>query len=107
MKQKIIKENIRQAADAVQMLIEHEFQNVGNEPIAGSPLDQEGLRNGKDIITDYVRHGEAGLALEHLVYMIHETGVNLPEVTRTQIAETAIAMGMDEILRTMNLDRHI
>ncbi len=48
-----------------------------NTPAPGSTLDQEGLRNGKEIVSDYFTHGEVGLALEHLVYMIIETGIEI------------------------------
>lgn len=42
-------------------------------------LDQEGLITGKQIVLDYISHGEHGLAIEHLLYMIHESEVNYPK----------------------------
>jgi hypothetical protein len=97
MKLKKIEDNILQATDTVQMLVDLEFQKVGDKLPPGSALDQEGLRNGRDIVKEYIDHGEAGLALEHLVYMFHETGVNISEATRKLIVDAAIAMGMDTI----------
>lgn len=46
-------------------------------PEPDSELDQVGLRDGQSIVMDYVRHGEEGLAAEHLLYMVSETEVRL------------------------------
>jgi hypothetical protein len=35
-------------------------------------LAQAGLENGGEIVLDYVDHNEAGVAFEHLLYMINE-----------------------------------
>jgi hypothetical protein len=35
-------------------------------------LSQEGLRNGHEIVLDYIEHNETGIAFEHLVYMLSE-----------------------------------
>ena len=38
-------------------------------------LTQVGLLNGQDIIHDFLSHNELGAALEHLLYMIHESNI--------------------------------
>ncbi|HSS64845.1 MAG TPA: hypothetical protein VLS27_10445, partial [Gammaproteobacteria bacterium] len=60
----------------------------------GSPLAQTGLRDGKEIVIGHLSHGEAGVALEHLVYMIKETGIAISEKTRNQLREAASVMRM-------------
>ena len=64
--------------------IAHETQEKLNtlyaavgEPGLGSELDQAGLRDGADIVHDYLSHGEAGVAFEHLLYMIKESHIEL------------------------------
>jgi len=42
-------------------------------------FEQEGLLNGKSTALEYIDHGEYGLALEHLLYMVHESEVNFPK----------------------------
>lgn len=102
MKLEITDNKILQAADAVQILIDLEFQKVADAPLPRSPLAQAGLRNGRDVVADYLHHGEAGLALEHLAYMVYETEVLITETTKVQIIDAAIAMGMDEIHRKIS-----
>jgi hypothetical protein len=87
-----IHDNIAQAADEAQRLLNIEFAKWGGHPPAGSALDQAGLRDGREIVVDFLLHGEAGLALEHLVYMIHETGIALSDESRNQIRKAASAM---------------
>lgn len=74
---------IEQAADEAQRLLDAEFAKCNNQPTPGSALDQAGLRNGKEIVINYLSHGEPGVALEHLVYMVQETGIAISEETRS------------------------
>ena len=85
---------IEQAVDEVQRLLDVEFAKCNNQPSPGSALDQAGLRDGKEIVMDYLSHGEAGVALEHLVYMVKETGIAISEETRNYIRNAASAMQM-------------
>ena len=48
-----------------------------NNP-CGKIFEQEGLLNGCVIVNDYLAHGEIGIALEHLLYMIHESDILFP-----------------------------
>lgn len=47
------------------------------------PLAQAGLENGGEIVLDYVDHNEAGLAFEHLLYMINEPPSLFPKNVQT------------------------
>ena len=85
---------IEQAADEAQRLVDTEFTKCNNQPSPGSALDQAGLRDGKEIVMDYLSHGEPGVALEHLVYMVKETGIAISEETRNYIHDAASAMQM-------------
>ena len=43
---------------------------------------------------EYLSHGEEGLALEHVIYMVEETGINLSQEARQHVRKAATAMGM-------------
>ena len=64
------------------------------KPADDSPLSQAGLREGDSIIRDYLEHGEAGVAFEHLIYMITETGLRLSEESRRELMEIGQALGI-------------
>ena len=59
----------------------------------GSALDQLGLRNGADIVLDYLTHGEAGAAFDHLLYMIIEPDLALPAPLLSQLRQAADHLG--------------
>lgn len=77
----------------VQSLINQEYEKVSNNPIPGSALDQFGLKEGKEIIVDYLKYGEAGIALDHLVYMLIETKVQISSKTKDKIISAARSLG--------------
>lgn len=85
---------IEQAADEAQRLLDVEFAKCNNQPSPGSALDQAGLRDGKEIVVDYLCHGEPGIALEHLIYIVQETSIAISEETRNRIRIAASAMQM-------------
>lgn len=69
---------IIEIARSVQAKLDALYRSVGN-PEPGSALDQAGLRDGSSIVEDFVSHGEAGLAAEHLLYMITEPDIGLSQ----------------------------
>ena len=81
-------------AEYVQSLINLEYERVGWEPEPNSALDQAGLREGKDVVKDYLEHGEAGIAFDHLLYMVKETNVQLSEVYSTRLSTIAKKFGV-------------
>ncbi len=83
---------IEQAAIKTQELVNQEFDRVGT-PQPGSALDQLGLRDGLEIIRDYLQYGEYGLAFEHLLYMVKELDLVLPRDVYVLIERAGSRMG--------------
>jgi hypothetical protein len=83
---------IEQAAIKTQELVNQESDRVGM-PQPGSALDQSGLRDGLEIIRDYLQHGEAGVAFEHLLYMLTELDLVLPADVYALIEQAGNQMG--------------
>ena len=73
--------------DDVQPLMQAAFDAVGGTPEPGSALDQVGLLNGREVVADYLKHGEPGLAVDHLIYMVEEPPLDIGEDTRRRLAE--------------------
>lgn len=72
------------ALQEVEVLIQEAF--VSSEEIdEDHPLSQEGLKNGSDIVLDYISDGELGLAYEHMLYMIEEPSLNISEDCKKSI----------------------
>jgi len=94
---------IKRALPEVVERMRREFAEAGGSPEPGSALDQAGLLDGEEIVLDYLRHGEPGLALEHLIYMIHEAGLAISIETYQLIERAGLEMEMDpqlwELLR--------
>jgi len=90
-----IENNIRLATREAQRLVDAEFANCNGKPEEGSVLDQLGLTDAKHIIEEYLSAGEAGLAFEHLVYMIEETDIAISNDTLKLIRDTGIALKSD------------
>jgi hypothetical protein len=61
----------------------------------GSDLDQATLKDGGDIVRDYLKHGEEGCALEHLIYMVREPSLPISPDTYESIRREAEAMKID------------
>lgn len=94
---KNIENRLEIITDAVQLLIDAEFDKVDGVPTPDSALDQAGLKDGKQIVMEFIHHGELGLAIEHLVYMIEETDISISNALRNQILEIASGMNMEDI----------
>lgn len=70
------------------------FSRLTESEIKGTGFDQAGLRDGFTIVEDFVRHGEMGIAIEHLMYMVEETGITLTSASATALEELAASMGL-------------
>lgn len=75
--------------DDVEPLMQAAFDAVGGSPEPGSTLDQVFLRNGREVVVDYLTHGELGLAVDHLMYMVEEPPLHLGDDTRRRLAEAS------------------
>lgn len=72
------------------------FDAVGGKPEPGSALDQVFLLNGREVVEDYLLHGEPGLAFDHLVYMITEPPLSIPSQSRHRLLEAGREMGLEK-----------
>jgi hypothetical protein len=81
------------AAEA-QALIGAALAHMTDAEIEGTGFDQSGIRDGLEIIEDCVREGEIGVAFDHLLYMVVETGISLPSASVRFLEETAAAFGL-------------
>lgn len=88
---------IRRAALEAQVELDRMY--AAGAPTTGSALDQAGLRDGIAIVEDYLSHGEAGVALEHLLYMINESQLALSAQSRTDVAQVASSLGLFHLIR--------
>jgi hypothetical protein len=76
-------DRIRKVAAEVQAFLDDVFAHTPAAAIAGTALDQRGLRDGLAIIDDHLRAGDNGAAFDHLLYMLMETSATLtPASTR-------------------------
>ena len=73
--------------DDIEPLMQATFDAVGGTPEPGSALDQVFLLNGREVIADYLEHGEPVLALDHLIYMVKEPPLDIGEETCRRLAE--------------------
>jgi hypothetical protein len=55
---------------------------------------QVGLLDGRDTIMDFISHDEWGCALDHLLYMIHESDIDFPRETVHELHDLAKSHGM-------------
>ena len=69
------KNEIIELCNTAQALITELHENKPNSEV----FEQVGIINGCEIVNDYISNGELGVALEHLLYMVHESGISFPE----------------------------
>ncbi|WP_455925867.1 hypothetical protein [Pseudomonas putida] len=67
-----------EALDEIAALMAIAFEQAGTLP-EDHALAQAGLSNGRDIVLDYLNHNEAGVAFEHMIYMVEEPPLALSE----------------------------
>jgi len=71
----------------VQSLIDIELSKVDLEINTESPLNQLGMKNGFEIISEFNSQREFGLAFEHVLYMIYETELEIDKTISALIIE--------------------
>lgn len=89
-----VTELILSVLDDVEPLMRAAFDAVGGSPPEGSSLDQVYLLDGREIVVDYLEHGEPGLAFDHLLYMIAEPPLSIGHDTYARLGEAAHALGI-------------
>ena len=96
MKESELNALILAALPEVRALVARALAAAGGVAPPDSSLDQLGLGDdGVRTIREYLQHGEAGLALEHLIYMAEASELPLPPSTFRRIDEAGRAMKMD------------
>ncbi len=69
-----ISDSIRSFTETAQLLIA-ELRRVKPED---ETFDQVGILDGHTIVAEFLDHGEFGVAIEHVLYMIHESNISFP-----------------------------
>lgn len=87
-----VDELITAVAQEVQQQLTALYETV--EPVPDSALDQNGLRDGADIVKDYLSHGETGVAYDHLLYMITEPDLTLSDDAYSQLHRATDILGL-------------
>lgn len=79
--------------DEVSTLMSIAYEELGPVP-EDHALAQAGLENGREVVLDYVDHNEAGVAFEHLLYMIDEPPLMISKKCGVVLARIAMALEM-------------
>lgn len=95
MREVSLPESIDAVAVVVQDLVDAEFATAG-VVAPGSALDQVGLKDGLLVVRDYLQHGELGVALDHVLYVIRELDLAIPADIYAVLSRTADAMKIGE-----------
>ena len=86
---------LAEALPEVTRLMKERFAQLDGNPELASALDQLGLSNGAEVVSDYMAQNELGVALEHLCYMIEEADLTISEKTYMLLKAVEQAMQMD------------
>ncbi|KQZ40066.1 hypothetical protein [Duganella sp. Root1480D1] len=57
-------------------------------------LDSDGLRNGDTFVGEFLAHSEAGLAFDHLRYMIAEANLSISDECRSWLRSISLELGL-------------
>ncbi len=80
--QRLIMTAAKKAHELVQDL---HSRDPGNET-----FEQVGILNGLETITEFIEHNEQGCALDHLLYVIHESDISFPLDTVRELHKLAV-----------------
>lgn len=82
-----------EALEEISKLMSVAYEQLGPVP-EDHALAQAGLENGGEIVLDYVDHNEAGIAFDHLLYMINEPSLVVSEECIKILAQIAKSLKM-------------
>lgn len=82
-----------EALDEISALMSIAYEQLAPVP-EDHALAQAGLENGSEIVLDYLDHNEAGVAFEHLLYMVNEPSLVISEECMKVLARIAKALEM-------------
>lgn len=85
---------VRTAAKEAQQRLDAAFAAKSADEIRGTGFDQAGLKNGLEIVESHLKNGELGVAYEHALYMVVETGIALSDASVLAMEQVAAALGL-------------
>jgi len=88
-----LRDDFIEALEEISGLMSNAYEQF--DPVPGDhPLAQAGLRNGAEIVLDYLDHNEAGVAFDHLFYMINEPPLIISERCRAVLVRISSVLGI-------------
>ena len=60
-------------------------------------FEQVGLLNGKELVLEFLNNSELGLAIEHLLYMVHESGISFSVDKLDSLHTLARKLGINNV----------
>jgi hypothetical protein len=63
-------------------------------------FDQLGILDGHSIVASYLEHDEWGLAIEHVLYMVHESNIDFPDAEVKALHALAERVGIRNSYRS-------
>lgn len=81
---------VLESAEIAQIMIDR----LKNTDPNHSTFDQAGIENGSEVVTEYLGL-EFDLAVEHLLYMIHEADISYPRDRMLRLHELAREKGIE------------
>ncbi len=60
-------------------------------------FEQAGMRNGLEVVADYLKHSEVEIALEHLLYMINESDITCPSDVKENLSKITKKYKLEDI----------
>ncbi len=72
----------------------HDLHELHRSRPSDPTFEQVGFLDGRDTVLDYLDHGELGVALQHLLYMIHEANISFPAAVLHTLHDIAAECGV-------------
>lgn len=77
-------------ADLAHSLISSLYDHDPDNP----SFEQLGIINGREVIDSYIEHNEMGIAVEHLLFIVHETEIAFPGKELDELYSLASELGV-------------
>ena len=58
-------------------------------------FEQNGILNGQEIVQDFIDNQEHGIAIEHLLYIVHESDISFPKTELEKLHSLANKCGIN------------
>jgi hypothetical protein len=84
--------NFHLVLDEITDRLNEAYENIGIIE-DGHALAQAGLKDGPAIVVDYLQHNEAGVAFDHIKYMINEGQLSLSSASQQALDKIELELG--------------